>query len=413
MNGGGFTVSGQGSVTGAGVLIVNAPRSTGDVISISGQGSVNLTASMTLPAPYAAYDGITLMQGPASANPISVTGQGGLTMIGTLYAPKALLKIDGNGSVTVSAFFAGRLSLGGVVVAYDTAVTGNGNLTINADPAPQFQLATGSALDVVPAASGVLAGRSALRVGRLLVAIEGASAAEQARVADVVRGLDAAAQGSFGVDLVLAGGAEAITASIRLDVAGATVFGGVPAGVLGVTENGDAITLVSGWDWYVGADPAGIAPSQYDFETVVAHELAHAVGLGEGADPSSVLYPYLSSGEARRSLSAGDLGAVAATEFSGRLPAPPPASTALTGAGQSDGSPRAAGAAEAAGAVLAAARLLRGRGGAGHCGSSPIACRAGGRRCRPPRAGRRRPGRARRAEPECSMISLEDVAAAG
>jgi PKD domain/Matrixin len=353
MNGGGFTVSGQGSVTGAGVLIVNAPHSTSDVISISGQGSVNLTASMTLPAPYTAYDGITLMQSPASNNPISVTGQGGLTMTGTLYAPKALLKIDGNGSVTVSAFFAGHLSLGGVVVAYDTAVTGNGNLTINADPAPPFQLATGSALDVVPAASGVLAARSALRVGRLLVAIEGATAAEQARVADAINGLDAAL-GSFGVDLVLAGGAEAAEASIRLDIADATDFGGVPAGVLGVTENGDAITLVSGWDWYVGADPAGIAPNQYDFETVVAHELAHAVGLGEGADPSSVLYPYLSSGEARRSLSAGDLGAVAATEFFGRLSAPPPASIALTGVSQSDGSPRAAGAADAAVAVLAA-----------------------------------------------------------
>ena len=357
---------------------------------------------MTLPAPYAAYDGITLMQGPAPANPISVTGQGGLTMTGTLYAPKALLKIDGNGSVTVSAFFAGRLSLGGVVVAYDTAVTGNGNLTINADPAPQFQLATGPAASTwCRRRAGVLAGRSALRVGRLLVAIEGASAAEQARVADVVRGLDAAL-GSFGVDLVLAGGAEAAAASIRLDIAGATVFGGVPAGVLGVTENGDAITLVSGWNWYLGADPGGIGAQQFDFETVVAHELgAVAVGLGEGADPSSVLYPYLSSGEAAAVAVGGRPGrAVAATEFSGRPPAPPPAGIRAHRARASPTARRGLPArVEAAGAVLAALGSFE----AGVSvpvivGSGPIACRAGGRRCRRRAAGRRGPGRARRAE---------------
>jgi hypothetical protein len=325
MNGGGFTVSGQGSVTGTGVLIVNAPKASTDVISITGQGSVNLTAPMGLTDPLAAYNGITIMQDPASANPISIVGQGSLTMTGTLYAPAALLKLDGNGNATVSAFFAGHLSLGGVVVAADAMVTGKANLTINADPAPPFQLATGLSSGLTADGGSLLTSRSGLRAGRLLVDVEDSrgapTPAEQARIDDAIRGLNAALR-PFGVDLVQATGAERSMASIRLEIAGTTDFGGTAAGVLGLTENGDAITIVSGWDWYTGADPSAIGPGQYDFETVVAHELGHALGLGEGSDPASVMYPYLASGVARRALSAGDLGVIDSVEGAGRLPAP-------------------------------------------------------------------------------------------
>ena len=44
MKGGGFSVTAHGSVTGTGVLIVNAPTASTDAISITGQGSVSLTA---------------------------------------------------------------------------------------------------------------------------------------------------------------------------------------------------------------------------------------------------------------------------------------------------------------------------------------------------------------------------------
>jgi hypothetical protein len=54
----------------------------------------------------------------------------------------------------------------------------------------------------------------------------------------------------------------------------------------------------------------------------VAHELGHALGLGEGSDPASVMYPYLASGVARRALSAGDLGVIDSVEGVGRRPAP-------------------------------------------------------------------------------------------
>jgi hypothetical protein len=77
--------------------------------------------------------------------------------------------------------------------------------------------------------------------------------------------------------------------------------------VLGVTVGGDAITVIDGWNWYTGSDPGAIATNQFDFQTVVTHELGHAIGLGHSGDTASVMYPFLQAGVARRDLSAGDL----------------------------------------------------------------------------------------------------------
>jgi hypothetical protein len=132
MNGGGFSVSVNGSVTGAGVLIVNAPLRSNDAISITGQASVSLTAPTGLTGVLAGYNGIALMQAPGSGNTVSVTGQSQLTVTGTVYAPQALLKVEGN--MVVSAFSGALATLGGVVVANQAAITGSGVLTINADP---------------------------------------------------------------------------------------------------------------------------------------------------------------------------------------------------------------------------------------------------------------------------------------
>jgi hypothetical protein len=163
MNGGGFQVSGHGSVTdnGAGVLIINAPAGPNDTISITGQASVSLTAPSSLPAPYAAYQGITLFQDPASSNPIGFTGQATVTLTGVAYVPDALVAIDGKANVTINAG-AGTATLPpllGALIAFDLKVDGNGVLAINPDDPPSglspAVLTTPSSGGVVVPSAGV------------------------------------------------------------------------------------------------------------------------------------------------------------------------------------------------------------------------------------------------------------------
>jgi hypothetical protein len=75
--------------------------------------------------------------------------------------------------------------------------------------------------------------------------------------------------------------------------------------------------MIEGWNWYTG-DPqvATIAADQYDYETVVMHELGHAVGLqyedgkvygSLNGDGLSVMSGYLNQGQTRRAFSTHDL----------------------------------------------------------------------------------------------------------
>ena len=95
-------------------------------------------------------------------------------------------------------------------------------------------------------------------------------------------------------------------ADIRINLAESTELGSVANGTLGYLD-GNEITLITGWNWYVGADPSGITTDQFDFRTIITHELGHAIGLGHSRDTISVMYPELGGGQIRRSLSDGDL----------------------------------------------------------------------------------------------------------
>ncbi|MDB5357471.1 MAG: hypothetical protein JWN24_3924 [Phycisphaerales bacterium] len=129
---------------------------------------------------------------------------------------------------------------------------------------------------------------------------------EVARIEDAINNLDLSLS-KYGV--VLAEMPQDITASPDIDIhySDTSSIGGMADGVLGVTELGGHITIINGWDYYLGSDPAGVVSGQYDFQTVVTHELGHSLGLGHSTDTNSVMYPALSTGEARRSLTSNDL----------------------------------------------------------------------------------------------------------
>jgi hypothetical protein len=124
MQGGGFSVGAQGSLTGNGVMIYNAPLSNSDVIDISGTGAGGITLSPMLTGPYAGV--VLYQQRDAPYQPdVSVTGNGNMNLSGTFYVPGALLKVTGNGANDVigSQYISNTLKLGG-----------NGNFTVDWNP---------------------------------------------------------------------------------------------------------------------------------------------------------------------------------------------------------------------------------------------------------------------------------------
>ena len=102
IEGGGFSVSGNASVSGSGVMVVNAGSnypSTGGTygsISLGGNGSYNLS-----PLSSGTYAGIVFFQPLDNTKAITVTGNAsGIT--GTICAPTAPLSESGNAALDAS-----------------------------------------------------------------------------------------------------------------------------------------------------------------------------------------------------------------------------------------------------------------------------------------------------------------------
>ncbi|MGH7140150.1 MAG: DUF4214 domain-containing protein, partial [Pirellulales bacterium] len=147
LQGGGLSVSGDGSVSGNGVVIYNAPQAGKGAISITGQGIVTLAGPTN-----GTYQGIALFQDRSSKATLTVSGNGSLDLTGSLYAAAAKLNISGNGQANISD--------GAAVVVEDLNVSGNG-LSIGGgrnaalvvgDPTVQAEGQTGPAATAQPVA---------------------------------------------------------------------------------------------------------------------------------------------------------------------------------------------------------------------------------------------------------------------
>jgi hypothetical protein len=122
MDGGGFSFTGQGSLTATGVTIFNAPQSNSDTINIqgSGKGAINVT-----PPTSGLYQGISIFQERNSTPPLNISGNGNFSFLGTFYAAKALLKISGNSPNNY---------IGSQYISYDLSISGTGGVGILWDP---------------------------------------------------------------------------------------------------------------------------------------------------------------------------------------------------------------------------------------------------------------------------------------
>jgi hypothetical protein len=154
-----------------------------------------------------------------------------------------------------------------------------------------------------------------LKTGTLLVYVDNSlgnvTADEQAGI-DTAIGTLNTDLAPYGLNLVdnSADPHGAATADITIVMSDTSDIGGQPEGVLGVTEMAGMITLIDTWNFYFGSDATQVGSDQYDFQTVATHELGHAIGLGHSQDGASVMYPYLSPGDARHDLTGQDLGII-------------------------------------------------------------------------------------------------------
>jgi hypothetical protein len=121
MDGGGFSFTGGGSLTGQGVMIYNAPgNGNADGINISANGSVNLSPPTT-----GIYKGVLLFQDRTSTVSANISGGSNMNITGTFYFANALLTVTGS---------AGFTNFGSQYISRTLNAQGTGNIYIDWDP---------------------------------------------------------------------------------------------------------------------------------------------------------------------------------------------------------------------------------------------------------------------------------------
>jgi hypothetical protein len=156
--------------------------------------------------------------------------------------------------------------------------------------------------------SGIGGAAVALLAGNIELYVDNSggnfSADELARIEDAIQSTNAVV-GAYGAYITEV--TDPTEANFVLDSNTTSAVGGFADGVLGCTADTGEITVILGWNWYAGSDNTAVGPDQYDFQTVVTHELGHALGLGHSATEGSVMYATLAPGTANRVLCTADL----------------------------------------------------------------------------------------------------------
>jgi hypothetical protein len=133
MDGGGFSMTGQGALNGQNVMIYNDPHKSSDVIDISGQGEIHLNDQIpggkgfTLPG-YPEWNGLTIFQRRDATTDVNITGNGKYNIQGTFYVASGNLKIAGNGDS----------GIGSQYISYDLTTSGNGRLNVTTPSSPIY-----------------------------------------------------------------------------------------------------------------------------------------------------------------------------------------------------------------------------------------------------------------------------------
>ena len=288
--GGGFTVTGNASVTGKGILIYNAGSNVASGtsgtplyggIALSGNGSFSLSAPTS-----GTYAGILIFQARDNTRALSISGNALAAINGaTIYAPVAQLAESGNGQLCGS-LIVGTLSLSGNVVLTQTAA------------------GTDNSGDLSTVANTLLAGNQYVYINdpNSLFTPD-----ELARIQDAINGLDDLLAP---YSVTIAEVTDPTLANLIIDIGSTSAAGTAAQGVLGcetATASTSEITILHDWNWYAGSDPTAVGSNRYDFQTVVTHEIGHALGLGHNSNPSSVMYATLASGTIRRIITVVDL----------------------------------------------------------------------------------------------------------
>jgi len=119
---GGFSVSSNASIIGAGVLIYLGENAAG--VTIIGNGSINLTAPASGP-----YAGLLFYVDRNNTNPINGTGNGSWSGTGTIYAPSSDITLSGDSGTNTYA---------SMIIGSTVSVGGNGNFVVYYDPGLNF-----------------------------------------------------------------------------------------------------------------------------------------------------------------------------------------------------------------------------------------------------------------------------------